>query len=329
MSASVGYHGRVHPVRTAPNDVGLRWRGAGVATVAVGWLAAAAGLGLSVAAAVIIGQTGSADRLGGLIALTAGIGLTGVGIGMTGVALVLRAIITTIWLRVDSLRAALPALRRAPEDNAGVATSHAPEHRRYSVSTEPPKPLGVHRMGEVMWAPMLLMGLMALMAGLIVSVVQASIVGDDPARSLSLGTWASGVLFLGEGFLLGGISFLLGTILSAIRRGGGEVQRSLGTSVKTLRMPATAKAFLGLMVSGLMVEMAQFGFSAYLASLGHDAVTAGADAGTLATYAAWLGTFRFVGLGLMLSGVVLALATIAKALEFQFERVREIVSAGR
>jgi hypothetical protein len=94
-------------------------------------------------------------------------------------------------------------------------------------------------------------------------------------------------------------------------------------------MPATAKAFLGLMVSGLMVEMAQFGFSAYLASLGHDAVTAGADAGTLATYAAWLGTFRFVGLGLMLSGVVLALATIAKALEFQFERVREIVSAGR
>jgi len=48
------------------------------------------------------------------------------------------------------------------------------------------------------------------------------------------------------GLLLAGISLLLGTILASIRTGGGEVQQSLGLTVKTLRMPSTAKACVGL-----------------------------------------------------------------------------------
>jgi hypothetical protein len=329
MSTSVGYQGRAHPVRTVRNDVGLEWRSAGIATAALGWLATAAGFGLSVAAAVAIGQTDSLDRLGGLLALTVGVALAGVGTAMTGVAFVLRGIVKTIWIRVDSLKAALPALRPPAAQSVVLAGSGRTDYGRFTVTDVEPKPLPVHRMAKALWAPMLLMGLMAVAAGLAVSAIQADVVGGDPVRSQSLGVWASGTLFLGEGLLLGGISFLLGTILSAIRRGGGEVQRSLGVAVKTLRMPTTAKIFLGLMAAGLMVEMAQLGFSAYLASLGHDPASAGADTATVNTWSAWLGTLRFVGLGVMLSGVVLALATIAKALGFQFSRVREIITTGR
>ena len=329
MSTSVGYQGRAHPARGVRNEVGLRWRRAGIATATLGWLATAAGFGLSIAAAVVIGQSDSVDRLGGLLALTVGVALAGVGTGMTGVAVVLRGIVTTIWVRVDSLRAALPALRPTTPQSAAPAASGRAQYGRYAVTDVEPKPLLVHRMAEALWAPMLLMGLMAVAGGLATSAVQADLVGSDPARSQSLGVWASGALFLGEGLLLGGISFLLGTILSAIRRGGAEVQRSLGVAIKTLRMPTTAKVFLGLMAAGLMIEMTQLGFSAYLQSLGHDPASAGADTATLNTWSAWLGTFRFVGLGVMLSGVVLALATIAKALGFQFSRVREIIVTGR
>jgi len=86
-------------------------------------------------------------------------------------------------------------------------------------------------------------------------------------------------------------------------------------------MPVTAKLFLALMMAGLTVEIAQFFFYAYVASLNDDA--------TVAAYSTWLAPFREFGLGLLLYGVVLALATIARALDFQFSRVRELIIAGR
>lgn len=166
---------------------------------------------------------------------------------------------------------------------------------------------------------MLLMGLMALYAGLVLAIAASG--SADQAVVRSLNAWVQGVQFLGEGFLLSGISLLLGTILGAIRAAGGDVQQSLGVEVKTLLMPVTAKLFLALMVAGLMVEIAQFFFYAYVASL--------TSATTVAAYSAWLGPFREFGLGLLLSGVVLALATIARALDFQFSRIRELITGGR
>jgi len=49
---------------------------------------------------------------------------------------------------------------------------------------------------------------------------------------------------------------------------------------------------------------------------------------SIASYFAWLGPVREFGLGLLLSGIVLALATIAKALGFQFHRLSEVVVHG-
>jgi len=133
--------------------------------------------------------------------------------------------------------------------------------------------------------------------------------------------WVQGLQFLGEGLILSGISFLLGTILGAIRSGGGEVQESLGLAVHTLRMPITAKLFIVLMMAGLMVEIAQF--------IGYVIVAGLDDSGRIAVASAWLGPLREAGLGLLLSGIVLALATIARALDFQSARIVQIITRGQ
>jgi len=99
------------------------------------------------------------------------------------------------------------------------------------------------------------------------------------------------------------------------------VQESVSVGVKTLDMPLTAKLFVGLMALGLMVEVFQFIAYAFVATFD--------DSTRIATYFTWLGPVREAGLGILLSGIVLALATIAKALGFQFWRLAEIVRTGR
>jgi len=189
------------------------------------------------------------------------------------------------------------------------------------VSVAAPRPLFIHRMTRTMWAPMLAMGAMGVLAGFILSLVQTDSIVSDPALARSQQAWVQGLQFLGEGLLLSGISFLLGTILGSLRKGGGEVQESVGVAVKTLVMPTTAKAFVGLMMLGLMVEI--FQFIAYVVVATFD------DPARVTSYFTWLGPVREAGLGILLSGIVLALAAIAKALGFQFWRLTEIVSRGR
>ena len=168
-------------------------------------------------------------------------------------------------------------------------------------------------MAKRMWAPMLIMGYMAVIVGLLTSFAWA----DDPS-SVALASWTQGLQFLGEGLLLGGISFLLGTILASLREGGGEVQEALGLTVKTLKMPGTAKAFVALMGLGVMISVAQFVLYLVVAAGGPEP----------AVWFAWLGPLREAGLGILLSGVVLALVTIGNVLRFQFSRITEIITTG-
>ncbi len=87
-----------------------------------------------------------------------------------------------------------------------------------------PDPLTIHRMAKTLWLPVLVMGPMALAAGLIIGLVTSSqAVGTDAFRAAS--AWAQGTLFLGEGLLLSGISLLLGAMLSSLRRGGHRPRR--------------------------------------------------------------------------------------------------------
>ncbi len=311
------------PVDKAIHAEGSAHRGMGIAAVLLGWVLGATGLVISIVSGIIVAQGASEVRLAALEALSFGIAIAGLGTAKTGIAFVLWGILRRIWSRIATLKTALPALvgtavdSRSPVSRGIVQTPFG----RASVSAEVPPPLFVHSMARTMWAPMLLMGVMALYIGLIVALNEAQNVAVNPVLARSLKAWVQGLQFLGEGFLLSSISFFLGTILGAIRTGGGDVQYSIGVPVKTLLMPLTAKVFVGLMMVGLMIEVVQFFLYTYVASL--------TDAAAIAVWSTWLGPFREFGLGVLLSGIVLALATIAKALDFQFSRVRELIETGR
>jgi hypothetical protein len=267
-----------------------------------------------IANAVVAGDP-SAERADTL-AWSFGIGTTGFAVAKLGIAATLIGILVRLWLRVESVKTALPELRPRAENGAGPYGAIKTRYGAATATERTPKPLLIHRMAERMWVPMVLMGPMLVGAGLVLSIVQSN--ETSAATFQDLGAWVQGTQFLGEGLLLGGISFLLGTILSSLRKGGGEVQESLGVTVKTLKLPASAKAFVGLMAAGVMVSMAQFGL--YVAAASQDDAT---------SWFAWLGPVREFGLGLLLLGIVLALHTIGTVLGFQFDRIREIVREGR
>jgi hypothetical protein len=246
------------------------------------------------------------------LAWSFGLTTTGLVVLKTGIAMTLIGILLRIKDRIAAVKASLPALAPAssqsPANAADVDTSFGPATRTAGVLG----PLPIHTMARKLWAPMALMGPMLVIAGLVLSFIQAGT--DNTADFVDLGAWVQGLQFLGEGLILAGISFLLGTILGELRRGGGEVQQALGVTIWTLKMPWSAKAFIGLMAAGLMAAMAQFVLYVVAANVDDPS-----------TWFAVLGPLREVALGLLLSGIVLALFTIGTVLGFQFDRLRTLV----
>ncbi len=134
----------------------------------------------------------------------------------------------------------------------------------------------------------------------------------------SLGTAA---LFVGFASVFAAISFAIARILGVFRTGGGAVQEAAGMAVQTLRMPSTAKAFLGLMVLAMMALVA--------AVIGHVIVGIGLASGDLGLasgeqWAIWLEGVRPVGVATYLLAISLGLATIVVVLRFQTVRLREL-----
>jgi hypothetical protein len=284
-----------------------------------------AGLGIlsaTLAANVAAASGLATDPAGAVRVLTWSFGAstTGLAVLKVGIAVVLVGILARLWLRVDSLKTALAVL--VPEARPGLAPPPREERTpfgRASVTAAAPPPLPVHTMAKLLWLPMLAMGAMAVVAGLVLSALTAGqAAGSEGFRQLW--AWTQGVQFLGEGLVLSGIAFLLGTILAGLRAGGAEVQQSVGAHVKTLRMPSSGKAFIGLMIVGMMLAIGQ------LVGYGAAAGAAG-DPVVFASLSAWLGPLREVALGVLLSSVVLALYTISKVLGFQFARIRELITA--
>ena len=310
-------------VRPAPGGdyrARSRFRLVGLSVAAFGMAAATVALIANIVAGVWADHAGRATQVARIDAWSFGLNTVAFGAVKLAVAIVLMGILRQLWLRVESVKTALPPLKSTgdgpiPPQTETITTAYGPA----TVSVGSPKPLFIHRMAGAMWGPSLAMGFMAVAAGFVLSIVQATKVVSDAGVAADLSAWVRGIQFLGEGFLLAGISFLLGSILSSLRKGGGEVQETLGLSVKTLKFPTTAKAFVGLMALGLMVEV--FQFVVYLATTTFNGASANA-------YFAWLGPVREAGLGLMLSGIVLALVTIGNVLGFQFTRIKEIVATG-
>ena len=297
-------------VGTAPG-VQTRHRSVGYTVAVVGLLAAMVSFIANLVAVGLV-NSGNTQLANQTLAWNFGLNTAAFGTIKLAIAIVLTGILVRLWLRVEGVKQALAELKPAAQRNLSIGETISPYGKATS-SKEVPGPLAIHTMAKKVWAPMMAMGYMAVLVGLIISFGWAA----DPS-DVTLASWTQGIQFLGEGFLLAGISFLLGTILASLREGGGEVQATLGLTVKTMRMPATAKVFVAFMMLGVMVSMLQFVL--YL-------VVAGGVANPEAWFA-WLGPLREAGLGLILTGVVLALVTIGNVLGFQFDRIKEIIRTG-
>ena len=216
----------------------------------------------------------------------------------------------------------------------------------------------MQEMAKLMWLPMFAMGAMVLIAALVIGGIESVLTTDlfDLDKATREGANASGSVLdkqqfiestklwlprfqlLGMGLLFGGITFLLATILGNLRLYGGLVQEKSGRKVLALTPPWSAQAFPMLMMAGLMVLIVSLVISVVVAFTAGDvygnpvSAISGAEAGsglledfqTVKTFGAWLQTFAFAGLALVLSGIVLALYTIAQVLRFQHERIAQL-----
>ncbi len=221
---------------------------------------------------------------------------------------------------------------------------------------------GMQSMANKMWVPWVVMGLMivviSFVVGLVLSATEASYfenskevreaatrgsqIAIENAQIHAIMAWLPGFKFLGLGLMLGGITFLLATILGNLRVAGGKVQRALGADQVVIKKPMTGTLFPMLMMMGMMILVAAFAVSIWLATQSHDywnnsiatvlnPASAGSDTlrdlGVIKATAAWLTPLKFVGMAFMFSGIALALVTIVSVLRFQAARLVELATA--
>jgi hypothetical protein len=179
------------------------------------------------------------------------------------------------------------------------------------------------RIGRRLVLPMLGMAVMAFLAALAVGIVRASKISDgaSPATIEELKHVGAGLMFLGFAAVFAAISFAIARILGEFRKGGGEVQEAAGRIVQTLKMPLTAKLFLGLMAMAMMALLAavvlHFAFAADISN------TPGSLKDAEQRFVVLEG-IRRAGIAAYLFSIVLGLASIIQVLRFQAVRLRQL-----
>ena len=125
--------------------------------------------------------------------------------------------------------------------------------------------------------------------------------------------------FIGFLAIFAAISFAIARILGRFRKGGGEIQESVGNEVHTLKMPKTAKIFMLFMMMGMMT----IGVSVVL----HFVAAGAVGTWELESVARWgevLEGFRRFGVAMYLFGIAFGLGTITTVLRFQTIRVGQL-----
>ncbi|MFB3109648.1 MAG: hypothetical protein ACE1Y8_00705 [Acidimicrobiia bacterium] len=180
------------------------------------------------------------------------------------------------------------------------------------------------QMGRKLWAPMWIMSIMAFPAALILGIVRSNAISGGEAETTiaALGHVTTGIMFIGFTAVFTAVSFAIARILGEFRKGGGEVQELVGSEVRTLKMPPTAKIFILGMAMGMMTLL--------IASIIHMVVAAQVSSGSLSlagaeTAAINLEAVRRLGVAVYLGAITFGLATIVKVLRFQAIRIRELV----
>ena len=203
----------------------------------------------------------------------------------------------------------------------------------FSPSQLPVRLTGMQSMGSKMWLPWLAMGFMIVVAAFVIGLVNSATAADY------FKVWLPAFKFLGLGMLLGGITFLLATILGNLRTGGARVQEALGAEVKVIKPPMTATLFPMFMMMGVMILVASLIIAIVTATLSYGywnhSIAAQlnpsdssllADLGTINAIKLWLEPFKFVGMAFLFTGIGLALATIVRVLRWQSQRLWELLS---
>ena len=216
---------------------------------------------------------------------------------------------------------------------------------------------GMQAMASKMWAPFIAMEFMIVLAAFIFGLVNSSLSSDyyqfsketreAAAAGSSLATqkafiestkaWLPSFKFLGMGMILGGVTFLLATILGALRTGGGRVQEALSVPVRVIKPPKTARIFPMLMmiliaslIIAIVVATVSYGYWNHSIATELNPAAAGSQLlgslSTINTVNAWLAPFKFVGVASLLTGIGLALATIIRVLRWQSERLWDVLS---
>ena len=226
----------------------------------------------------------------------------------------------------------------------------------------PVRVTGMQSMASKMWIPFIGMGFMIVVAALIIGIFASVSAADwvsfskvtreaagagsslaiEKAFVESTKAWLPAFKFLGIGMILAGVTFLLATILGALRTGGGRVQEALGVSVHLIKVPMTAKMFPMVMMMGLMILIAALvvgivdaaiTFDYWNHSIANELDQAVEGSGFLSTLSTinsidmWVKPLKFVGMASLLSGIGLALATIVQVLRWQSGRLWDLLSS--
>ncbi|MGI9605041.1 MAG: hypothetical protein ACR2P0_02765 [Acidimicrobiales bacterium] len=202
----------------------------------------------------------------------------------------------------------------------------APKHRTPAIETTT-GPVAMNtpqKMGTRLWAPTFLMALIGFGIAIVLAAIRAGEVdGGSVADLETLRHLVPGFMFLGFTAVFASVSFAIARILGVFRVGGGKIQDDIGKGVHTLKMPATAKAMLGLMMIG-MIAVA-------LGAIAHLVVGFRIGDGSeseLATSERWFlfsEGIRRLGVGMYLLGITFGLVTIVQVVKFQSARIRELV----
>lgn len=193
------------------------------------------------------------------------------------------------------------------------------------VSRESPGYNKPQRMGRRLWGPMWVMAIMAFPVALVIGIVRAVAVSEGQAESsiAALGHTTTGIMFIGFTAVFAAISFAIARILGEFRKGGGDVQELVGSEVRTLKMPLTAKVFMAGMAMGMMTLL--------IASIIHLVIAGQVASGAVSlaqaeTAAINLEAVRRVGVAVYLVAITFGLGTITRVLRFQAIRLRELAS---
>jgi len=180
------------------------------------------------------------------------------------------------------------------------------------------------QVGTRLWKPMLAMALMAFPLALLIGIARSGAVagGSEPTTIAALGHIGAGFMFLGFAAVFAAISFAIARILGVFRVGGGQVQAAAGRSIKTLKMPLSAKVFIGLMVMAMMAIVMPV-----MAHLLIGLALLGGNATAAAESESWfllLEGIRRLGVSAYLVAIAFGLASIIEVLRFQAARIREL-----